>query len=251
MSEGRSRTRNDGGDESAIRRRTIGKVIHEMTLMSARPSIEQWHSARRFPRVPLTAPVEIHSRHTQGTPIIGNIENLSLGGMLASCRESLDHSTEVAMLFSLPNGHAVRAFGRIAYVVPGRKYGIQFTDLDGASRVQLEQFTQQMLGYNRRSGRIPYRVHVRLRLSEQAGSEEPAMTVLASRNGGLLVCRSRYEKGQEFYLLWPERETEAKARVVFEQVWQEDQLVELGFEFVDREDFWDLDFPDEFSKKTR
>ena len=219
-----------------------------MTTMAARSSIEQWHIARRFPRVPITTSVEIHARHTQGAPIIGNVENVSLGGLLASCRESFDHSTEVAMLFSLPNGHAVRAFGRVAYVVPGKRYGIQFTDLDGASREELERFTQKMLGYNRRSGRIPYRVHVRLRPSEQPGGEEPAMTVLASRNGGLLVCRTPYEKGKEFYLLWPERETEAKARVVFQQVWQADQLVELGFEFLDRENFWDLDFPSEVTR---
>ena len=217
-----------------------------MTTSAARPSIEQWHIARRFPRVPFNASVEMHSRRTQGSPIVANVENLSMGGMLASCHQFFDQSTELALLFSLPNGHAVRAFGRVAYVVPGKKYGIQFTDLDDTSRVQLEMFTQQMLGYNRRSGRIPYRVHVRLRPSEEPGGEEPAMTVLASRNGGLLVCRGRYEKGREFYLVWPDRDTGAKARVVFEQVWEEDQLVELGFEFVDRQNFWDLDFPEEF-----
>ncbi len=219
-----------------------------MTTSAARPTIEQWHIARKFPRVPFNTSVEIHSRRTQGVPIVANIENLSLGGLLASCRESFDRSTEVALLFSLPNGHAVRAFGRVKYVVPGKKYGIQFIDLDEASRVQLELFTQTMLGYNRRSGRIPYRVHVRMRASEEAGNEEPAMTVLASRNGGLLVCRTRYQKGQEFYLVWPERDMAAKARVVFEQVWQEDQLVEVGFEFLDTENFWELEFPGEFSK---
>jgi hypothetical protein len=149
------------------------------------------------------------------------------------------------MLFSLPNGHAIRAFGRITYVVPGRKYGIQFTDLDGESKQELERFTQKMLGYNRRSGRIPYRVHVKLRPSEQPGPEEPAMTVLASRNGGLLVCRTSYQQGQEFYLTWPDRHHGAKARVVFQQVWEADQLVEVGFEFLDSENFWELDFPGE------
>ncbi len=219
-----------------------------MTTSAARPSIEQWHIARKFPRVPFHTSVEIHSRRTQGVPIVANIENLSLGGMLASCREFFDHSTDVALLFNLPNGHAVRAFGKVKYAVAGKRYGIQFTDLDGASRVQLELFTQQMLGYNRRSGRIPYRVHVRMRPSEERGNEEPAMTVLASRKGGLLVCRTRYLKGQEFYLLWPDRDTGAKARVVFEQVWEQDHLVEVGFEFLESENFWDLEFPGEFSK---
>ena len=212
--------------------------------MATKPSIEQWHVARRHPRVPITTPVEIHARYTQGAPIVGNIENVSLGGMLASCHEPFDHSTEVAMLFSLPNGHAIRAFGRVAFAVPGKKYGIQFTDLDGESRQELERFTQKALGYNRRSGRIPYRVHLKVRPSVDAG-EEPAMTVLASRNGGLLVCRTPFAVGQEFYLRWPEHDIEAKARVVFEQVWQADQLAELGFEFVDEQPFWDIDFPEE------
>ncbi len=219
-----------------------------MSTSPTRTSIEQWHIARKYPRVPISTTVEIHARQTKGTPIIGNVETVSVGGMLASCRALFDPSAEVALLFSLPNGHAVRAFGRVKYVVPGKKYGIQFTDLDSASLVQLELFTQQMLGYNRRSGRIPYRVHVRIRPSEQPGGEEPAMTVLASRNGGLLVCRTPYQKDHEFYLQWPERETGAKARVVFQQVWEEDHLVELGFEFLDTENFWELDFPGEFSK---
>lgn len=208
--------------------------------------MEQWHIARKHPRVPITTSVEIHARHTQGAPIIGNIENVSLGGMLASCHESFDHSAEVAMLFSLPNGHAVRAFGRVTYVVPGKKYGIQFTDLDGDSRQELERFTQKVLGYNRRSGRVPYRVHVKVRPSEREVGEEPAMTVLASRNGGLLVCRTPLAKGEEFYLRWPDHDIGAKARVVFQQVWQADQLVELGFEFVEEQNnFWDIEFPEE------
>jgi hypothetical protein len=38
--------------------------------------------------------------------------------------------------------------------------------------------------------------------------------------------------------------------VVFEQVWQEDQLVELGFEFLDAGDFWELEFPEETKQKS-
>lgn len=216
--------------------------------MAARQSVEQWHVARKFPRVPLTASVEIHSRETQGSPIIGNLENVSVGGLLASCREPFDHSTELAVQFQLPNGRPVRAFGRVAYAVQGQRYGIQFTHVEDGSRDELERFTQKMLGYNRRSGRVPFRVHVRLRKSQQAGEEEPGMTVLASRNGGLLVCRKHYRKGEEFYLLWPERELGVRARVVFEQVWQEDQLVELGFEFLESGNFWELDFPEEVKR---
>lgn len=218
--------------------------------MAERPSIEQWHVARRFPRIPLTTSLEIHARQTQGAPIVGNLENVSLGGLLATCREPFDHSTELAVEFQLPNGRPVRAFGRVAYAVQGHKYGIQFTHMEDDGRAELERLTQKMLGYNRRSGRIPYRVHVTLRPAKGPGEEEPAMTVLASRNGGLLVCRRHYCKGEEFILRWPDRDLGTRARVVFEQVWQEDQLVELGFEFLDAGDFWELEFPEETKQKS-
>ncbi len=214
-------------------------------MPQAGPHLEQWHTARRYPRVPLSTRVEIHARRTQGAPIIANLENVSVGGMSATCRENFDPATEVAMLFSLPNGEAIRAFGRVAFAVPGKRYGIEFTDLDGDARAELERFTQRALGYNRRSGRVPYRVRLTVRPSDNPIAEEPAMTVLASRNGGLLVCRSSFRQGQEIFLRWPEREHEAHARVVFQHTWQADQMTELGFEFVDQDNFWDMEFPAE------
>ncbi len=205
-----------------------------------------WRTRRRYARVPIATPVEIHTKSTVGPPVMGRIDNLSVGGVLASCRETFDVNTELAMLFHLPTSLRIHAFGRVIYAVPERHFGVAFVDLDRDARLQLEEFIQKVLGYARRSSRVPYRMHLTIRSLASAatgGEEESADTVLVSRNGGLLVCRATYNEGQEIYLWSPERKCGAHARVVFQRVWATGALVELGFEFLADEDFWGIDFP--------
>ncbi len=200
---------------------------------------------RRYPRVPITAPVEIHSRRTVGAPLVGKMENVSVGGLLAWCHETFDRNTEVAVLFHLPTGQSIQAFGRVMYAGSDNRYGIEFLDLDHGARADLERFTQKMLGYSRRGGRVPYRAHLTIRSPQNPSEEQPAQTVLVSRNGGLLVCNGPFHEGEQVYLWWPDRERGAQARVVFKHAWATDGLVELGFEFLGKERFWDVDFPNE------
>jgi hypothetical protein len=211
-------------------------------------SEDQWRTRRRYARVPTATPVEIYTKSTEGPPLIGRIDSLSVGGVLASCRETFDPHTELAMLFQLPTGFRIHAFGRVAYAVPEKHFGVAFTDLDRDAQLHLEEFTQKELGYARRSSRVPHRTHLTIRSPEDAGShvEEPADTVLVSRSGGLLVCRATYKEGQEIYLWSPERKCGARARVVFQQVWATGGLVEVGFEFLADEDFWKIDFANEY-----
>jgi hypothetical protein len=215
---------------------------------SGPPSSEDhWRTRRRYARVPTATPVEIYTKSTEGPPLIGRIDSLSVGGVLASCRESFDPQTELAMLFQLPTGFRIHAFGRVAYAVTERHFGVAFVDLDRDAKLQLEEFTQKALGYARRSSRVPHRTHLTIR-SLEAGShdEESANTVLVSRKGGLLVCRTTYKEGENIYLWSPERKCGARARVVFHQVWATGSLVEVGFEFLADEDFWNVDFADEY-----
>jgi hypothetical protein len=210
-------------------------------------SERQWRARRRYARVPILAPVEIYTKNTVGPPLAGRIDNLSVGGVLTSCRESFDLQTELAMLFQIPTGFRIHAFGRVIYVVPERHFGVAFIDLDHDARLHLEEFTQKMLGYARRSGRVPYRTHLTIRSLDGAGShqEESADSVLVSRNGGLLVCRAAYNVGLEVYLWSPEQKCGARARVVYQHVWSAGGLVEVGVEFLADEDFWKIDFASE------
>jgi PilZ domain len=218
-----------------------------MTQSGSPRSEHDWRTRRRYPRVPTATPVEIYTKSTEGPPLIGRIDSLSVGGVLASCRESFDPHTELAMLFQLPTGFRIHAFGRVAYAVPERHFGVAFVDLDRDAQLHLEEFTQKALGYARRTSRVPYRAHLTIRSAEETGShnEQSADTVLVSRNGGLLVCSATYKEGENIYLWSPERKCGARARVVFQQVWATGSLVEVGFEFLADEDFWKIDFASE------
>jgi PilZ domain len=217
-------------------------------IQSGPPSNEHhWRSRRRYARVPTATPVEIYTKSTVGPPHIGKIDSLSVGGALASCRERFDPQTELAMLFQLPTGFRIHAFGRVAYAMPERHFGVAFVDLDPDAQLHLEEFTQKELGYTRRSSRVPHRTHLTIKSLESAGShdEESADTVLVSRNGGLLVCSATYKEGENIYLWSPERNCGTRARVVFQHVWGPGSLVEVGFEFLTDEDFWKIDFAEE------
>lgn len=208
---------------------------------------ERWHTQRRYPRVPIAAPVELYTKGTAGPPLIGQINNLSVGGVLASCRRELNVQTELAMLFELPSGVRIHAFGRVIYALQAGSYGTEFVDLDHDARLHLEQFISRMLGHTRRTVRIPYRTRLTIESKDTAGvqQQESAATVLASRNGGLLVCRTAYHVGEEIYLWSPEWKRGTGARVVFQQAWAPAGLVEVGFEFLTDEDFWEIDFENE------
>lgn len=209
--------------------------------------MERWHAQRRYPRVPIATPVELYTKGSAGPPLMGQISNLSVGGVLASCRKEFDVQTELAMLFELPTGVRIHAFGRVIYALQVGSFGTAFVDLDRDARLELEQFIQKMLGHARRTVRIPYRTRLTIESSDGAGArrQESAATVLASRNGGLLVCRTAYPMGQEIDLWSPEWKRGARARVVFQQAWAPAGLVEIGFEFLAEEDFWGIDFENE------
>lgn len=211
-------------------------------------SEHHWRTRRRYARVPTATPVEIYTKGTAGPPLIGRIDSLSVGGVLASCRESFDPHTELAMLFQLPTGIRIHAFGRVAYAVAERHFGVAFVDLERDAQLRLEEFTQKELGYARRSSRVPHRTHLTIRSLEDANSsdEESADSVLVSRNGGLLVCSATYKQGENIYLWSPERKCGTRARVVFQQEWGATSRVEVGFEFLADEDFWKIDFADEY-----
>lgn len=214
--------------------------------MSQGPAVDElgWRARRRYPRIPISAPVEIYARDTIGPPLMGGIDNLSIGGALLSCRERFDLETELAMLFELPNGPQIRAFGRVVYIAPAQQFGVSFLELDAEAQRSLEQFTNKALGHSRRSNRVPYRSRLTITWVDTDGRshEESGDSVLVSKNGGLLVCRTAYQEGQELYLWSAEGQCGARARVIFQQTWDKSGLTEVGFEFLDDVNFWQMDF---------
>lgn len=193
---------------------------------------------RAYPRLKYATPVVIDFA---GHTAMGTTEDIAIGGLGACCDTPPPNLAELNLMFNLPTGSSVRTNAIVRYVLPSR-FGVQFAGLPQEARDALESYTQKVLGYVRRSGRVAKRFHVTLRsLMAHEATEQLAETVILSRNGGRLICRARFKIGEELSLYWPERHREAQVRVVFRQLCGTGGLTDLGFEFVTDQNFWGLE----------
>jgi len=100
---------------------------------------------------------------------------------------------------------------------------------------------------HRRSGRIARRIDIKLRWQDQGDQwqEAPAATKMLSRYGCMLSCQCRIKLGEEIRLVWPEKQRETRAKVVFRTL-SGGSEVQLAVEFLGTDDFWGIDFPPAF-----
>lgn len=103
--------------------------------------------------------------------------------------------------------------------------------------------------YRRRSARLPRRYTIVLRWDDREGQshEELAETELVSRHGGMLLSPTPLKPGDEILVSWPEKRREARARIIYREMGRVENLAELGFEFADSENFWEMEFPTDTS----
>ncbi len=94
----------------------------------------------------------------------------------------------------------------------------------------------------RRSPRKVASIPVRLRCEEPGrGWEEDTRTVLLSRYGAALECQHPVETGQMLLVLRTDTGQRAYAQVALRQG-KEDGRFEIGVEFLDCDNFWELDW---------
>jgi hypothetical protein len=106
----------------------------------------------------------------------------------------------------------------------------------------------------RRSARIVLRVPLFINSSDTNGETEwePVETVMVSLHGGMLRAKQNFQVGDTLDLRVRDKERSARARVV----WTSSEMtssgvVELGFEIMDQEGFWEINFPpDRWSQRT-
>lgn len=105
----------------------------------------------------------------------------------------------------------------------------------------------------RRSARIVLRVPLFINFADSNGETdwEPVETVMVSLHGGMLRARQNFQVGDTLDIRVRDQGRSARARVV----WTSSELtphgVELGFEILDQDGFWDINFPaDRWSEKT-
>lgn len=202
---------------------------------SARP--EPRRSPRKHPRVRLVTQAEATS--------LGHTENISEGGMLMVTRDTFEPDTEVMFRFNLPSGRSIHGKGVVIHAKRKVHMGIRFLELKESDRRVIAEFVHEVKPYRRRSARVPRRLKVVLRWVDPEGNlhEEPAETVLVSRYGGLMVSAMDFKPGDSFIFWWPERHRGAHAQILFSRVSETGGLIELGFKFLDVDDFWETEFP--------
>jgi hypothetical protein len=106
----------------------------------------------------------------------------------------------------------------------------------------------------RRSARIVLRVPLFINSSDSNGETEwePVETVMVSLHGGMLRAKQNFQVGDTLDLRVRDRDRSARARVV----WTSSEVtsngvIELGFEILDQEGFWEINFPpDRWSQRT-
>ncbi len=203
------------------------------------PQDSSYYPPRAYPRVPLHSPVEVKTRSRL---FIGQIENISAGGLLVSSKPTPAVASEILLLFNLAAGRTVSAAAVVRHATKNN-FGVQFHDLSPAAQDAINEYCESQLGYVRRSGRVPKRLLVTLRGKRKEDQDELAETVTLSRNGGLLACRARFFVGNRLELFWPEKKRHSEIEIVSSHA-VPTGLLELGFQFLNPDfDFWELDFP--------
>ncbi len=81
---------------------------------------------------------------------------------------------------------------------------------------------------------------------------EPVETVMVSKHGAMIRAKSGFQVGDTLDIRVRNGERSARARVVWTSTEVTPHGIELGFEILEEEGFWDINFPpDRWSEKTR
>lgn len=206
----------------------------------------RYKQSRRHPRATLDVRVKWEKGGEEGS---GQTANVSQGGLLVKTGRPFDPDTEVVVQFTLPDGSRIEALGTVRHKQAVGQMGVMFVELGQDAQRAIARHVSAVRPYVRRSPRIPRRLAIVLRWRDLQGAdhEEPASTLLVSRHGGLAACATRFKPGQDAFLWWPEKECGSQIRMVFRQLGRLGDLAEVGFEFKDEDNFWQMEFPAETS----
>ena len=201
---------------------------------------------RRHLRATLDVEVKFEKGAERGR---GRTANISQGGLLVETRRAFEPGTEVVLRFTLPDGSLVETLGTVRHREPESHMGLIFVQLGPEAQNAIAEYVSRVRPYVRRSPRIPRRVAIVLRWRDLQGDdhEESASTLMVSRHGGLAACATRFKPGQDVFLWWPEKNCGSQIRIVFRQLGRLGDLAEVGFEFKDSDNFWQIEFPAETS----
>ena len=124
---------------------TIAVAVLVYMLLVSRP--DSGARQRRYPRMELTIPVDIH---THDDKHLGETRNISLGGMLLHAHAPVSISQPIRLKFTLPPQAAVEVPAVVTYK-KGQQIGVRF-DPTHYTRAEIEKWIELR---NRASNREP------------------------------------------------------------------------------------------------
>jgi PilZ domain len=97
----------------------------------------------------------------------------------------------------------------------------------------------------RRSARIVLRIPLLINSVDSNGETEweHVETVMVSLHGGMLRARQNFQVGDTLDIRVRNKDRSARARVVWASSEITPSGIELGFEILDQDTFWDINFP--------
>ena len=108
-----------------------------------------------------------------------------------------------------------------------------------------EESSKQDPVYKRRSSRIVRRIPLLINTADNSVEKEweSVKTVVVSQHGGMIRTHQEFGVGAVLDIRLHDRERSARARVVWTSSKSTPQGLELGFEILDQNGFWDMTFP--------
>ena len=111
--------------------------------------------------------------------------------------------------------------------------------------MKTEPLADEKAAPQRRSTRILLRVPLIINVvGESAETEwEPVETITVSKHGGMVRAKQGFQVGDTLEIRVRNKDRTARARVAWRSAQVTPQGVELGFEILDDEGFWEISFP--------
>lgn len=103
---------------------------------------------------------------------------------------------------------------------------------------------EEMAG-RRRSARMVLRVPLLVNVANSPPDREwePVETIMVSRHGGMVRAKSYFQVGETLDVRVRNRDRSARARVVWTSSQVTPNGLELGFEIIGEDGFWEITFP--------
>jgi hypothetical protein len=225
----------------------IQQVSEEPLALQPEPSTK---GHRRSARMHRRVPVQLSWQDEEGRAQqeAGETQLLSKHGALLLTFSELQPGQLMRLV--APEGR--NAVARVVWVKPAQMVGRMEVGIEilGSEDFWGIEFVAHRAAYagkrdRRRSPRLPQKIPVVLSWTDEHGRhrEEGAETVLLSQHGTLLKTPVDLPVEHRLRLRVPETKSEAEAEVIWVQKGEAPGGVELGIEFVEAENFWEIDFP--------